>query len=133
MRRFCRSESDAIHINVLFSFALIVALFSWFGGLKFVTSLPHFCIFEYVLGFPCPGCDITAALLALAHFDINRSIFIQPCGIGLASTVFIQSTIRGAYLLRVIKIQTANEAVSALNITFTASLIIFWIIRIINI
>jgi fucose 4-O-acetylase-like acetyltransferase len=132
MRKLCRSESDAIHINVLISCALLVALFSWFGGLRFVTSLPHFCLFEYALGFPCPGCDITAALLALARLDIHRSILIQPCGVALASTVFIQSTIRGGYLLRLINIQRTNQAVTTLSIAFTALLLLFWIFRVFN-
>lgn len=132
MRKLCQSESDAMHINVLFSCALLVALFSWLGGLRFITSLPHFCLFEHTFGFPCPGCDITAALVALAHLNIHRSILIQPCGVALVSTVFIQSTIRGAYLLRLINFHRTNQAVSALSIAFTTLLILFWIFRVFN-
>jgi len=132
IRKLCQSESDAIHINVLFSCALLVSIFSWLGGLRFATSLPHFCLFEHALGIPCPGCDITAALLALAHLDINRSISTQPCGVALASTVFIQSTIRGAYLLRLINIQRTNQGVNALSTAFTALLMTFWIFRVFN-
>lgn len=132
IRRFCRSESDAIHINVLFSCTLLVAFFSWLGGLRFITSLPHFCLFEHAVGIPCPGCDITSALLALARFDIYRSVSIQPCGLALVSTVFIQSATRGAYLLRLINFKQTNQIVSVLSIAFTALLMFFWIFRLFN-
>lgn len=129
MQHLYQSDRDAVHINVLFSCILLVAIFSWPSGLGFITSLPHFCLFEYLFGLPCPGCDITAALAALAHLEIQRSLLIQPCGVVLVSTVFIQSTIRGAYLLRLINFQRTDQIVSALNLAFITLLITFWVFR----
>ena len=118
-----------MHINALLSIFLLIAIFTWHDGLRFITDLPHFCLFEYVFGLSCPGCDITAALAVLAHFDVSRALLIQPCGVALAVTVFIQSVIRGAYLLRLVSIQQTTQGVGVLNRVFLALLLSFWIFR----
>jgi Protein of unknown function (DUF2752) len=132
MHKLCISDPDAIHLNVLVSCALLAGLFAWPDALNVITSLPHFCLFEYAFHIPCPGCDMTAALAACAHLDFHRSLMIQPCAIAFALTLFVQSAIRGAYLLRIIELRTANQGVKKLASIFITMLMAFWLIRLIQ-
>jgi hypothetical protein len=132
MQKHCSSESDAIHLNVIISYFLLALLIFLPNSLYFVTSLPHLCLFDFVLGFPCPGCDIIAALAALARFDFYRSLMIQPCGFAFVAIIFIQSIIRGAYLLRFMDVKQTNQWVLVLNRIFLSSLLLFWVLRLLN-
>lgn len=132
IQKIARSECDAVHINALISIFLLTGLFLWLDGLRFVTSLPHFCLFEYAVGAPCPGCDITAALAALAHFHVHRSVVIQPCGFVLVITVFAQSMISVAYLFRLVDAHQAHQDIKKLDGTFLAVLLLVWIFRLFN-
>ncbi|MBL8365136.1 MAG: DUF2752 domain-containing protein, partial [Comamonas sp.] len=74
IRRIASSDQDCIHFNAIFSAVLILAVFLSTPALRFVTDLPHFCLFEHFLGVPCPGCEITTALAQLAHLHVEKSI-----------------------------------------------------------
>lgn len=129
MHRLSRNEGEAIHINALLSALLIAIVLASIGSngvTTIVQKIPHFCLFEEVLGIHCPGCDMTAAFVALLHFNIYRSIQIQPCTVALVITIFVQSAIRGGYLLRLVSSSQTNQSVDILNKLFLTVLIAFW-------
>lgn len=132
MRPLCNSDSDATHVNVLLSSALLAALFLWHDGLSYIMALPHICLFQYAFGLPCPGCDITSALAALAHFEVYRAFLIQPCGVVLAAAVLIQAVVRGLRLLRFISFNQTSRILSASSTIFISALLLFWVFRLVN-
>lgn len=127
--RLSRHEGEAVHINALLSVLLIAIVLASIGSngvTTIVQRLPHFCLFEEILGIHCPGCDMTTAFVALLHFNIYRSIQIQPCTVALVITIFVQSAIRGSHLLRLVSSSQTNQSVEVLNKLFLTVLIAFW-------
>ncbi len=132
IRKITRSQDEAQHINVLASFFMVAGLFLCLDGLKLITSLPHFCLFEYATGVPCPGCDVTSALVALAQFHLYRSVVIQPCGLLLALTVLMQAIISAACLSRFVGVEQGNRGIQNLDGMFLVVLFLVWFFRFFN-
>ncbi len=135
IRRLSRNDGEAVHMNALLSVLLTAIALESVGSsgvANIVDLLPHFCLFEEVLGIHCPGCDMTTALVALLQLNVYRSIQIQPCTAALVITVFVQSVIRGCHLLRCVNFSQANRSVEILDQVFLAVLISFWFVRLIS-
>lgn len=120
---------DARHVNVLVSGTILILLFSWHDGLRYITGLPHICLFEYVLGIPCPGCDITAALVKLAGLDVYGSLLTQPCAVVLVVTFFGQLIVSAAHVSQHLDLNAANKSARALGNVFVSVLLLFWFYR----
>lgn len=57
------------------------------------------CGFLVVTGYPCPGCGLTTAFSAMAHFDPVLAAFANPFGVllFLVTLVFVPISFRGAW------------------------------------
>jgi uncharacterized protein DUF2752 len=59
-------------------------------GAALIAALP-LCPLANLTGWPCPGCGITRALLALLHGNLGQALAIQPLSplIGLLLAVYL--------------------------------------------
>lgn len=57
------------------------------------------CGFIVVTGYPCPGCGLTTAFAAMAHFDPLLAAFANPFGVllFLVTLVFVPISFRAAW------------------------------------
>lgn len=62
-------------LNILISNLLIIIVFFIFGNslLRFLSFLPHFCLFDRVFGIECPVCGTTRAFCELSKGNLLRA------------------------------------------------------------
>jgi hypothetical protein len=53
--------------------------------LDWVQDGPLLCPFRLLTGLPCPGCGMTRSVVALAHGDLQSSLFYHPLGVVVAA------------------------------------------------
>jgi Protein of unknown function (DUF2752) len=79
-KRLPASFAISRNINVLASCSLITLILTSGWGSR-IAFIPHFCLFQRLLGVPCPGCGITRSLLAAARCDFSAAWKFNPAGI----------------------------------------------------
>jgi hypothetical protein len=131
-RHVAASDQDAIHLNSIFSAVLVSVVFMSSPMLRFVTELPHYCLLEHLFGVPCPGCEITTALVQLAHFHIEESISSHPAAVVLLLTVLFQVVARSVALFRLISFSATQRLVTLASHIFFGFLILHWLITLFN-
>jgi hypothetical protein len=117
------------HVNVLLSLALVAMIFLTGWGLRLAENLPHWCLFERLLGVQCPGCGITRSLAYIASSDIDASLRIQPCGALLVMVLVGQAFARGALLLGWIDRKSGAIVIRRAGDGFVVSLVAWWLYR----
>lgn len=115
---------------------MLFGAFSCAGGLLPIVPMrvPGICLFEKLLGIPCPGCGIYSSIVSMLHGNWQRAIVHNPMGpfvfvvcIGLAGyflyVVISKKEIpwaREIYMLRLVSV-----------VTFSL-LVIQWVYRLFN-
>jgi hypothetical protein len=72
-------SSAHIHLSIFLSNVSVVVL------LSSLTRLPHVCILRLFFHVPCPGCGVTHAILATAHFRLAAAWHSNPAGLGVVA------------------------------------------------
>jgi hypothetical protein len=133
LRRLPIGGSAEHHVNVLLSLSLIVVVFLNGWALGLLESLPHGCLSEYMLGIPCPGCDMTGSLSLIAQGSVASSLRLQPCGLLLVAVVAVQSATRFTLLLRWVREDAAIGFIKLLGNAFVVVLLAWWFHRLVGI
>ena len=84
-------------LNLLCSGVLVIAVVALM--LDRLESVPHFCLFQRVLGIPCPGCGILHSLNASFHSNFRSAWKANPSGLVLALALVFQ-VCRSVLMLR---------------------------------
>jgi hypothetical protein len=82
------SRERARWLNLLCSGVLVIVITTL--ALDRVEGVPHFCLFQKVLGIPCPGCGILHSLNAGFHGDVRGTWTANPAGLLLAVGLLFQ-------------------------------------------
>ena len=78
IRRLFPEEINQIHANVLLTNILVIVLLVfWHNDYVYLSSIPHFCIFQKTMNIPCPGCGIIRSLFAIAGGEYFIRLEIQ--------------------------------------------------------
>jgi hypothetical protein len=95
IKRLFLDEINQIHANVLLSNILVIVLLVfWHNECVYVSSIPHFCIFQKILSIPCPGCGIIRSLFAIAGGNILSAWKYNPAGLFLFFYFLVQIPLR---------------------------------------
>ncbi len=87
MRYISKDIIRQSHINILASNLLIITIFLISKGslLDLSNLLPHFCLFDRLIGIECPACGMTRAFCEISKGNIESacnynfaSLFIAP-------------------------------------------------------
>lgn len=116
-------SSAHTHLSIFLSSVSAIVL------LPSLAYLPHICLFRLFLHVPCPGCGVTHAILATAHFRLRAAWHSNPAGLGMVAGFCYQLMARPIAMLLP---ETAEFVVrtSALLSNFVmVSLIAVWIAR----
>lgn len=116
-------SSAHAHLSIFLSHVSAVIL------LPALTHVPHICLFRLFLHVPCPGCGVTHAILATAHFRLAAAWHGNPAGLALVAGFCYQLIARPIAMLSP---QTAEFVVrtSRLLSNFViVSLFAVWIAR----
>jgi hypothetical protein len=83
------SRERARSLNLLCSSVLIILSTAF--ALGRIEGLPHFCLFQKLLGIPCPGCGILHSLNASFRGDFHAAWRANPAGLVLAVALLFQA------------------------------------------
>lgn len=117
------------HVNVLLSSALIALLFLTGWAMRLAEMVPHWCIFQKVLGVPCPGCGMTRALHCMAAGELAASVRMHPCGALLVAALVTQTIVRFALIRGWISGGAAHQWIKHIGNSFVAALMGWWVWR----
>ncbi len=87
MRRFSS-------LLISFSSALLFAAAFFLSFFPSLSQIP-FCGFRLLTGYPCPGCGLTHAFVALSHLRLRESIGYNAMGVVIAAWllyIFMRAT-----------------------------------------
>ena len=132
IKKLTDNDIQQINWNILMSTILILILLI-FIKISLINSIPHFCLFNKLTGFPCPVCGITRSFLSLYDFKIMESLKYNPNGLIISSFFILQIPMRIIVLFNenhFYLIEKISRIMSRLIIT---TLLIYWIFQIINI
>jgi len=89
-------ERKKYEANVLISNLLIIIAFAIFGSrlLILANELPHFCLFNKIIGIPCPVCGITRAFCELSKGNITQAYYLNLSSLFVASFFVFQIPLR---------------------------------------
>ena len=111
------------HFNAFFS-VLLVCL-----AAPILSKIPHFCLFRYFLGAPCPGCGVTHSLIAVERMQFGDAWLSNPAGIALAIYLVLQLC-GHSLALRFDRAGTTVSRLSKLGERFVLSaLLVVWLVR----
>ena len=82
------TRQHARSLNLLCSGILVITVVALM--LDRLESVPHFCLFQRVLGIPCPGCGILHSLNASFHWKFRTAWHTNPSGLVLALALVFQ-------------------------------------------
>ncbi len=74
-----------IHVRVL----ILAAIFGSLGSL--LLSNAPLCPVAATVHHPCPGCGLTRATFAAAHFDFGRAWELHPFAFGMSPLLFLSA------------------------------------------
>jgi hypothetical protein len=130
IRRLFPEEINQIHANVLLTNILVIVLLVfWHNDYVYLSSIPHFCIFQKILNIPCPGCGVIRSLFAIAEGSILSAWKYNPAGLFLFFYFFAQIPLR---------IMALKSHTSKVNITkisqfgskiLISALFLVWIVK----
>ena len=95
VRKFFRDDINQIHANILISSILIIAvLIFWCSQGNYLSSVPHFCVFQKALNMPCPGCGMTRSVCSIAEGNVYLAWQYNPAGFFVFLFFIIQIPLR---------------------------------------
>src|SRR5580704_1106720 len=59
-----------------------------------LIAIPHVCLFQLLLGIPCPGCGVLHGMAALLRLDFASAYHSNPAALFLASLLVFQIAAR---------------------------------------
>ena len=106
---WAHDEERARHLNVFLSSILVLSLLLLGGAAR----LPSICIFERIVGLPCPFCGVLHSVRATLHADFAGAWRFHPAGIFVAAVIVAQAPLRCAALLGAIRLPRRLDLVVA--------------------
>jgi hypothetical protein len=130
--RFSKDYWRQNDINLLISNFCIVLFFLLFRNsiLEILNLLPHFCLFDKLIGVECPVCGTTRAFCAMANGNLRNAIVLNISSFFVASFFIFQIPLRLFSLCKT----NSNEKINLISKYFSHSVIVVilvnWLIKI---
>lgn len=74
--------------------------------MDFLNMLPHFCLFDKLIGIECPVCGTTRAFCELSKGNFNKALSFNISSLFVASFIGLQIPLRS---IAIIKKKTRNK------------------------
>ncbi len=130
INKFIHDEISKIHANVLITSILIIFLLLLLNNHHvYLSSIPHFCLFQKILNIPCPGCGVTRSLLSMSNWNLSLAWQFNPAGVFLLFYIIAQVPLR----IIALKFYTTQMCISQISRLSSNTIIIVlffvWILR----
>jgi Protein of unknown function (DUF2752) len=129
----CLLTSDArirVHLNYALSAGFLFLLFITVNPANALSFIPRVCLFRELFSIPCPGCGITASLVAAVRGDFHYAWATNPAGLAVGAHLLSQLI---AGLIGMLDMKHNNALIlftrRSSQATLTALLLV-WVVRI---
>ena len=126
-----RSDSiDKLTLNLLLSNLTLLVL-ALLGPVlvPLLDAVPHFCLFQELLRFPCPGCGITRSFSYMAAGDVERSLSANPAGLVLGIGLFAQIGCQSLAITGLVPAQRTLRGARTISAVVFSALVFVWLSR----
>ena len=132
IRYFSDNCLRQININILISNILIIAIFVLFRNslLDILNYIPHFCLFDKLIGIECPVCGTTRAFCEIATGNIRHAYNLNFSSFFVASFFIFQIPLRLFSLLKDKPVDKINMISKYYGNIVLIVILVNWILRI---
>ncbi len=118
-------------LNILISNFLVILIFVMFKSsvIETINYLPHFCLFDKLIGVACPFCGITRAFCEMANGNLRNVISLNISSFLVASFFIFQIPLRLISLSRSYSTSSINMISKYFSNTVLIVIIINWLIK----
>jgi len=119
-------------MNILISNILIIVIFVLFRNSlpDFLSYIPHFCLFDKLIGVECPVCGTTRAFCEIAKGNLQKAFSLNLSAFLVALFFLFQIPLRLFSLLRVKSIKRINRISRLLNYVVLWVIVATWLFNI---
>lgn len=119
-------------MNILISNILIVIIFVLFRNsfLGFLSYIPHFCLFDKLIGIECPVCGTTRAFCEIAKGNLPKAFSLNLSSLFVAFFFLFQIPLRLFSLYRMKSIKRINLLSRRLSYIVLAVIVVNWLLNI---
>ncbi len=120
-------------INILISNISIVLAFVFFKDsiIDTLNFIPHFCLFDKLIGMDCPVCGTTRAFCEMANGNIRYAISLNISSFFVAAFFIIQIPLRLFSLYQNKSTEKINLISKYFSNTVLLAIIVNWLVKII--
>jgi hypothetical protein len=119
--------------NILLSNTLILLVFLFFqnGLTELLQRIPHFCLFNKVMGFDCPFCGTTRAFLEISAGRVHQGLEFNALSLMVFAFFVMQIPLR----LFALRQDTPDPRIYSISRSLSKAIVIMlvmhWLIQII--
>jgi hypothetical protein len=118
-------------INILISNLLIILLFVLFQDslIDFLNILPHFCLFDKLIGVECPVCGITRAFCEMSKGNLVNAYNFNLASLSVAFYFAFQIPLRLFSLIMYDYHKSVNKISKYMGVFVLLTIITGWFIK----
>jgi hypothetical protein len=131
IKKISDNNIHQINWNILISTCLILLLIP-FINISTLNSIPHFCLFEKIVGIPCPVCGVTRSIVSLSEFNIVESFNYNPAGILIVFSLVLQIPLRIIALINENYFKIIQKISEIMLFIVIFSLFLQWFLKLIS-
>jgi len=131
IKKISDNHIHQINWNILLS-TILILLILMIVNISVLDMIPHFCLFEWLTGVPCPACGITRSVLCIYDFQIVESLKFNPNGILISSLFILQIPMRIIALINERHFIWIDRLSGILTRILISTMLIYWFYNIIN-
>lgn len=119
-------------LNILLSNIMIFLLFLLLKGkvIEIMNSIPHFCLFDKVIGFQCPVCGTTRALCEISYGNFKNAYKLNISSFFVLIFFFLQIPLRIFALYDNNYIDKINLISKRSSFVLIVLIVVIWIFKI---
>jgi hypothetical protein len=124
----CLRQND---INILISNLLIISIFIIFKNslMNFLNLLPHFCLFDKLIGVECPVCGTTRAFCEISKGNLSKAYNFNFASFSIAFYFVFQIPLRLFSLLNDGFHKKVNIISKYLGVAVLLIIVVCWVIK----
>lgn len=129
IKKISNNNIQQVNWNILISTCLILLLIP-FINISTLNSIPHFCLFQKIVGIPCPVCGVTRSVVSLSEFNIVESFSYNPAGILIVFSLVLQIPLRIIVLINEKYFKIIQKFSKIVLFIVILSLLLQWFLKI---
>jgi hypothetical protein len=118
-------------LNILISNLLIISIFILFQNslINFLNLIPHFCLFDKLIGVECPVCGTTRAFCEMSKGNLTKAYNFNFASFSVAFYFAFQIPLRLFSLIKDDFHKSVNKISKFMGVFVLLTIIVSWVIK----